>query len=257
MSLETVQLRRISDIREKLRGIGEKTEAIHVRIYGDPGIGKTRLVLEATRKEDLLPLVVYCDSASKFKDSDLMYEILKEDNQFSVILIVDECNADDRAYIWDKLKYLGHRIKFVSIYNEHDDTAGNISYFDAPPMEQKEISVIIQGYDVPKERADRWAEFCSGSPRVAHVIGWNLVHNPEDLLKPPDTVDIWNRYVVGGDDPNSQQVQQRRTVLSYLALFKRFGSGPAVIVEAQSIAKLIAQTEPQITWADFNKLSET
>ena len=66
------QLRRISDIREKLRGIGEKTEAIHVRIYGDPGIGKTRLVLEATRKEDLLPLVVYCDSASKFKDSDLM-----------------------------------------------------------------------------------------------------------------------------------------------------------------------------------------
>ena len=43
-------------------------------------------------------------------------------------------------------------------------------------------------------------------------------------------------------------------MLSYLALFKRFGSGPTVIVEAQSIAKLIAQTEPQITWGRFQQI---
>ena len=64
-------------------------------------------------------------------------------------------------------------------------------------MEQKEISVIIQGYDVPKERADRWAGFAAIYCELAHVIGWNLVHNPEDLLKPTDTVDIWNRLHSG------------------------------------------------------------
>jgi hypothetical protein len=221
---------RLVNIQEELRRIDE--EAIHIRIYGDPGIGKTRLVLEATREEDLQPLIVY-SSAAGFRDSELMNEILKGDNLFSVILVLDECDKEARAYIWDKLKSRGSRIKLISIYNESDETTGNIRYFETPPLEDEQISNIIQTYGVPKERAEKWAELCSGSPRVAHVIGLNLINNPEDLLKPPDTVNIWDRYIVGGDVPSSQQVEQRRTVLRHLALFKRFGVGSSIIKEAQ------------------------
>lgn len=241
---------RFSNIQKELRG---NDEAVHVRIYGDPGIGKTRLVLEATREEDLQPFVIYC-SAANFRDSELMNEILKEDNQFSVILVLDECDRDDRAYIWDKLKYRGPRIKVVSIYSEHDDTTGNISYFDTPPLDDARVSSIIQEYGVSKERADRWAELCSGSPRVAHVIGWNLRNNPDDLLKPPDTVNIWERYIVGGDDPNSEQVQQRRVVLRHLALFKRFGFGTSVATEAQAVAGLVQQSDLLITRGRFQEI---
>ena len=248
------QQKRIRDILDKLRTSEPGTEATHIRIYGDAGIGKTRLVLEATREDDLRPLVVYCQSASQFKNSDLMNEILREDNPFVTILVVDECNRDDRAYIWDKLKYRGSRIKLVSIFNEYDETTGKISYLKAPPLEEAQVSSIIQEYNVPKERSEKWAELCSGSPRVAHVIGWNLMNNPEDLLKPPDTVNIWDRYIVGGDDPNSQQVQQRRTVLRYLALFKRFGIGPPTVAEAQFIASLIIENDPQITWGKFQEI---
>ncbi len=241
----------ISNMQNELRKNGE---AVHIRVWGDAGIGKTRLVLEATRADDLRSLVVYCDAASKFRDSNLLDEILRDDNQFSVILVIDECDTASRSSIWNKLKYRGPRIKLVSIYNEYDDTAGNINYFDTPPLDKEEVSSIIQGYAIPKDQADRWQELCGGSPRVAHVIGWNLKNNPENLLKPPDTANVWDRYVADGDDPNSLKVEQRRLVLRHIALFKRFGYGRLFVTEAQAIAEIVKQTDPQITWLKFQEI---
>jgi hypothetical protein len=241
----------VTTVRTELNRTGE---AVHVRVTGEPGIGKTRAVLEATGAENLVPLVVYCDSAAKFRDSELMHELLKEDNHFFVILIVDECDADARSYMWNKLKNLGARIKFISIYNEPDETSGNTVYIDAPALGKEEIIAILQEYGVPADRVERWVEFCSGSPRVAHVIGANLKSNPEDVLKSPDTVDVWARYIVGRDNPRSEPVRQRRIVLEHLALFKRFGFGPRVSAEARAIATHIREAEPAITFSRFEEI---
>ena len=90
--------------------------------------------------------------------------------------------------------------------------------------------------------------------RVAHVIGANLKSNPEDVLKSPDTVDVWARYIVGRDNARSEPVRQRRIVLEHLALFKRFGFGPRVSAEAKAIAALIREAEPTITFSRFEEL---
>lgn len=237
----------ISKLRIELR---RNEEPMHVRVWGEAGIGKTRLVLEATDTDDLRPSVVYC-AASLFRDSNLMTEILRD--EFHAILILDECDPDTRAYIWNKFQYHSPRIKVVSIYNEKDDSSG-ISYFDVPPLEEAQISGIIQGYGIPKDQADRWARECSGSPRVAHVFGWNLINNPEDMLKPSGAVDIWERYIVGPDDPGSQEVRQRRLVLQHIALFKRFGYGRPVANEARAVAELIQKANLQITWPRFQEI---
>ena len=241
----------ISNLQNELRNANEAT---HIRAWGEPGIGKTRLILEATRVDDLKPLVIYSDAASKFRDSDLMNEILRDDNQFFVILVIDECDPDARSYIWNKLKYCGPRIKVISIYNEYDETAGNIRYLNASPLDREQVSQIIQHYEIPKDQAGRWEDICGGSPRVAHVIGWNLKNNPEDLLRSPDTVNVWDRYIVGADNPSSPIVEQRRLVLRYLALFKRFGYGKAVSVESQAIALKVEQANPQITGLKFHEI---
>lgn len=238
----------IASIQNALRKDAETT---HIRVLGEPGIGKTRLILEATREEDLKPLVIYCDSAYKFRDSDLINEILKEDNQFSSILVIDECDPDSKYYIWNKLKHCGPRLKLISIYNDYDDTTGTINYLNAPPLDKEQLIDIIHSYGVPKDQAVRWIEFCSGSPRVAHVIGENLKYNPEDLLRPPETSNVWDRYIVGRDDPGSRSTQQRRLVLRHIALFKRFGIGGSAINEAQAIAKIVELSDPQITWQRF------
>ena len=245
-----VQSRVISGLQSELR---RNDKTVHVRVWGEPGIGKTKLVLEAVRAEDLQPQVVYYDSASQFRDSELMYEMLKEDNQFSVILVLDECDPDSRSYIWNRLKHCGPRIKIVSIYNEYDPTTGDISYFDIPPLTEESISKIIQGYSIEKYQADRHSEYCGGSPRVAHVVGKNLRENPEDIFRPLDTViNVWERYIIGSDNRSDPKVEQRRLVLYYISLFKRFGWKKPYIKEAAAISELVRRHENQITQQVFD-----
>lgn len=241
----------ISEIQETLR---QHSNTVHLRVLGEPGIGKTKLVLETTKEEDLAPLVIYC-TASQFRDSILMNEILRDDNGFSAILIIDECNLDSRSYIWNKLKHRGPRIKLITIYSDYEEKSGDISYYDAPSLDNEQICSIVQNYiSVSDADADRWAELCSGSPRVAHVIGENLRSHPEDLLKPPGTVDIWERYIVAGDDSNSEQTEQRRLVLQHLALFKRFGYERSVASEAQAIANKVKMADNGITEYKFRSI---
>jgi hypothetical protein len=182
---------------------------VHIHVSGEPGIGKTRLVLEATSIETSSPFVIDCDAASKFKDSELMNELMRTDKQFSSILVIDECDFNDRAYIWNMLKNSRSGIRLISIYNELVPVHGTTQYLDAPPLDDAHVQKILQTYGVPQDEASRWLEFCSGSPRVAHVIGSNLKNNPEDLLASPDTVDVWGRYIAGRDDQNSAPVTGR------------------------------------------------
>jgi len=241
----------VDAVRKELR---RTDEAVHVRVTGEPGMGKTRAVLEATAAEDLSPLVIYCDSAAKFRDSALMNECLREDNVFTVVAVVDECDAEARSYIWNKFKNLGPRIKLITIYNEPDESHGTTVYIDSPPLGKDEVIEIFKEYGVPTGRVDRWVDVCSGSPRVAHVIGANLRRNPEDVLRSPDTVDVWGRYIVGGDDAGGEAVRQRRVVLEHLALFKRFGFGQRVSAEARAIAAIVKEAESVITVARFESI---
>lgn len=244
----------IAKIQSELR---QTADTVHVRVWGEPGIGKTRLVLEATRADDLAPLVVYC-TAAQFRDSELMREILVEGSHFCVIVVIDECDPDGRSYIWNKLKHRGPRIKVVTIYNDHEEEASGITYAYTEPLDEEQIRDIIQqSAPISNVEADRWVELCSGSPRVAHVISENLRSHPEDVLKPPGEVNIWELYVAGSDNSASQEVEQRRLVLQHLALFKRFGFERSGEDEAKAIAKKVEMEDPQITYARFQRIVDT
>jgi hypothetical protein len=244
------QIELIANLRVALR---KSENAVHVHIRGEAGNGKTRLVLEATRHQDLQPLVLYTSTPAEILNSEFMATLTREDNYFAVILVVDECGAEYRTQIWNRLKSRGQRVKLITIFNEHEDASG-VSFFDAPLLERENIIQIIESYDIAKDQAERFASFCSGSPRVAHVVGVNLKKNPEDLLKSPDTANIWERFVIGIDDRNSSIVSDRLTVLRHIALFKRFGYGDPVAAEARSISAMIEKGYPHITWPRFQEI---
>jgi len=246
------QRRAIETIRTELR---RNDQPVHIHVPGEAGIGKTRLVLEATSADDLHPLVLYFDGPRQLLDSDVMTQLVRDGNDRAAILVVDECDFPNRARIWDALRPQSPRIKLVSIYNEFEHRA-DTAVVDAPPLDAAQTEAIIQEHGVPANDARRWAQLCDGSPRVAHVIGENLRLHPEDLLREPDTAVIWDRYVAGYDDPASDSVRQRRTVLQHVALFRRFGYRGPVAGEGRTIAGFITLADPQITQYRFEEIIE-
>ena len=241
----------IAKIRRKLR---TNKETIHLRILGESGSGKTKLVDKATRVKDLFPLVVYCE-ASQFRDSELMNQILRDDNHFDVILVIDECDSRNRSYIWDRLKNRGPRIKLITISNDYEERTSDLTPDIMPLLEEEQIcKILIQDYQIPKVDVHRWAEFCSGLPGVAHMIGANLKTNQENLLVPLSTANFWERCIVGGDDSTNQDVADRWPVLRYIALFKQFGFKGNISDEFSAISEIVKNAFPLITRQRLKKI---
>jgi hypothetical protein len=241
------QMTLMESIRAAMR---QESDSSHIVVQGEAGAGKTRLVLETTRPDDLRPYVIYIDKPESLLSSDMLDYITWKNEHARVILVVDECDSQKRAEIWNRLKTFASRIKFISIYNEIE-VYTQIPRFEAILLAEEQIMAILMEYRLTSDQARRWAEYCGGSPRVAHVVGANLRNNPEDILRVPGTVDIWNRYIVGSDGPHSELVSKRRLVLVHLALFKRFGVRKPFQNEAKAILCFIQRVQPHFSQADF------
>lgn len=242
---------KIESIRQILR---DTDQARHIRIIGEAGVGKTRTILEATKAEDIAPSVIYT-RASDFIRSDLLSYIWRDDNRFLVIGVVDECNQQQGIELWNLLKNRGSRIKLITIYNETETREYGTDYPTIPELSVEEIKGIILNYRIPRDQVDRWAELAGSSPRFAHMIGTNLSSFPDDILRPVEG--IYDRVIAGYEDPNSEEVRQRKRALRYIALFKRFGYTRPVEEEARAIAKILEKADRNITLTRFQEIVET
>jgi len=240
----------IKTIRESLVN---DSDAIHLNVHGETGVGKTRLIFESTKVPFLEPLVVYVSNPKNFKDSYLMSDILR-DETYPVILIIDECQFDDRLYIWEKLKNLGSRIKLITIYNEYDRTQGTTKQIEVPILDDEHISKIIQMYYDDPIIANQLASLCGGIPRYAHVVGLDAKNNPNEMLRGiSDTGNMFARHLNYGDDPASNWVKQRKRILLTIALFKKFGFGNNFKDEMNAVHKLIFKLDNSITLGIFQE----
>ena len=243
----------IEDLHAALRD--DSQGSIHVRLIGEPGIGKTRLVLEALRIDDLSSLVLYADRGTKV-DGAVTSAIYSAKNA-RILLVVDECGPDARSELVRKFATLGPTFKVISIYQDMDeaDSASEYRLLNMPALPPAEIEAILETYGVDPARATRWAILCEGSPRVAHVIGQNLREHPDDPLKSDGTAQIWVRFLAADVDRNSEDYRKRHLVLSSLALFKKFGWGPAVRAAAHEVYDLIvSKLDAGISKAQFDAI---
>lgn len=237
------------EIRDLMRG----DEIQHVRVVGEPGIGKTRLVLEALRsEEDLAARCLYVPQAGAFQDSKLFNELLKVDREYWVLLVIDECDESDRASIWRTLKGR-QRLKLITIDHGPEESADDVMrVLRFPALEQAQIEAILSGYVGHSGDLFNWAAWCDGSARVAHAVGENLKRNPDDFLKPPATVPIWDRFVLGYKERESAEAERLRVVMRHIALFQKFGFKKPVAEEGEFVAAMAAKVDPAITPGRFS-----
>jgi hypothetical protein len=245
----------IGGLRAALRD--DSQGSIHVRVIGEPGIGKTRLILETLRADDLRPLVLYADKGTKVDGS--VISAIYHAKHARVILVVDECGPEARSDLVRNFAALGPTLKVVSIYQDRDEADGASEYrlFNMPPLPAAEIEAILKAYGVDPASTVGWAGLCEGSPRVAHVIGQNLREHPNDPLKSDGTSQIWVRFLAGGVGSDTEDYRRRHLVLSSLALFKKFGWGPPVRAEAHEVFDLIvSKLDTGISKAQFGAIIE-
>ena len=250
------QIKFIDDIRRELR---MDDRPIHIRVIGEPGVGKTRLVLEATSVDDLQHCTIYVEDPTKLEKMSFMDQISRIDDESNVILVVDECSYDDQAAIWNRLQDKSPSIKLITIFNEPDQSSGTTAIMSVPGLGNEEIGKIIKWYGIADSEASKWVGWCGQSPRAAHILGQNLKENPEDILRSPDTIPVWNRYIAGRTRLDSTEFSNRLTILLWLSLFKKFGFGSSFAKEADQIAKIVENRMriPSGTfYATVNKLKQ-
>ena len=226
----------------------------HLRVIGEPGIGKSRLVLEAVSADILAPAVIYLANGDDFQKSALFNEILRPDRQYVVTLVIDDCAERDRASIWRTLKgKVGIRLITID-HGPEESSDSSMKVFQCPPLEKDQVVEIIASYIGERNENLNWAEWCDGSPRVAHAVGDNLQRNPDDILKPPATVPIWDRFILGHHKRDERAAEEHILTLRYIALFRRFGFEPPVDEEARFISSIIQDANPSITWQRFQAI---
>ncbi|MYB34224.1 MAG: hypothetical protein F4X92_03700, partial [Gammaproteobacteria bacterium] len=242
------------ELIKEIRAALHENVVQHIRVIGEPGIGKTRLVLEAVSIDGIAPSVVYVPRGEEFQKSKLFKELLKPDRYYSVILVIDDCDDDDRTSIWSALKGRSG-IKLITIDHGPDETYDSaMRTYHCPRLTDEQIKKILFGYLQQNADLHNWAAWCSGSPRVAHLVGENLRSNPDHVLKSPADVPIWDRFIIGHKAINSRAAEQHRTVLRHIALFHRFGFESPVSEEGEFICSLVKEVDPTMTWRRFQEI---
>ena len=244
------QAQMIAHIRAGLQG-----ETKHIRVLGEPGLGKTRIVLESIKDENIAPYVLYVQHGSQFGQTLLFRQLLKAGYDKPLVLVIDELSESDLSDIWRHLKPRCGSLKIVSLDHGRDETHDEeIDRLTAPRLPDETIKKILVSRAGESRELDRWVAICEGSPRVAQAVANNLRANPGDLLKPPSTIPIWARFLHGYGSQDEGSARQVDCVTQHLALFSRFGYEAPVGDEAVYIAELIQEIDPTIGWARFQEI---
>lgn len=227
----------------------------HIRVHGEPGLGKTRMVLEALRAPHIAPSVLYLCHGSKFGQTALFRQLLRTGWTKPLVLVLDDLSESEMSDVWRHLKTRCGAMKLITLDHGHDEGRDDeILRLEAPRLPDETIRSILADRVGESKGLDRWVAICEGSPRVAHAVAENLLANPTDLLRSPVTVPLWFRFLHGygiQDDAASRQID---CVAHHLALFSRFGFEDPVSDEATYIAQLIYKVDSTIGWARFQEI---
>lgn len=227
----------LAAIREQVESLG----AVEVRVQGESGIGKTRLVLEALRKPELSPLVAYVHD-SQALDGELLTHLI--DGKRSAVLVVDECPAERHVKLVERLP-TDPGIKLVTIGDAGlAASRGAVLRVGAFPGETTE-EFLKRNFAALSREARRFvADHSRGNPRWTIVLAERVAKTPgaqaAQLIARNDIEQFVANLLPEGRDFFCSAV---------LALFERVGWDGGLRYQAELLADFAGVTMDELSSA--------
>jgi hypothetical protein len=216
---------RLPQFRHDLRTLITRPRGV-ARVLGPPGVGKSRLTLEAFGRDDaeevsglaLSTLVLYAveSDAGTIAIKSVVQNLA--DAGVRAVIVVDRCDAETHRDLDGIAKRLGSRLSLVTI--DHELPSGN----PAPgtlivhTAEKEVIEGIVRNVAaaLPGDEQQRLVHFSTGFPQAARLIAQAWL-NEESLASATDDVLI-DRVLFGRRPYDKEQLRKAGMLLSAFGL---------------------------------------
>ncbi len=151
----------------------------HLHVYGRPGVGKTRFVLETCRGASWAKSVLYLPQLEDAQVGALLEAAARAPGT-SLVLVVDEVPADQVRYLSSAAQRAGGRVRVVSIGHDGSPDHEAVAQVEVAPLDRQTMQKIVAAWhpNMPFEQTDYVANFADGYVRVARLAARAVAENP-------------------------------------------------------------------------------
>lgn len=232
-----VMKEKVDEIREAVK----EPQKI-LRVIGLPGLGKSRLVLQAlSEPAELRNRVVYIDASKKNED---LADLIRQHRQRKdrTLFVVDNCELSLHQHLRREITHRESTLSLITIdFDPSEKTGGSdpvICLTECSDSLIRDMLTQVFGSTLTESDLDIVVKFSQGYPLIAALIAKDRKDKKIDAGSLNDDV-LLDRLLWG----RQQKTEEAFNVISSCALFRRLGYSDTEEEERKLVAKLFAEVD--------------
>lgn len=217
-----------------LRDAARKKQSV-VRLCGLPGIGKSRLVIEAFAADEFRRIAGYVDTSV---GGDVVANQLSawSQNNIDGLLVVDNCSPQLHCMLSRMARHSDSKLTLITLYSDPYEAQKGEEYIELQPLDKKTTERIIDTKfpELPRMDLARIVDFAEGFPQMAVLLCEADLRN-EGALSRITPKELVNRLLF----PDGKVDEKALMVISVCSLFNQFAFDDGLAGETSLIAKVL------------------
>ena len=161
------------------KGLDFETGSIlHLHIYGQPGVGKTRFALELCREAPWSASVIYIPQATDHRVQELI-DSAAYDPGVRLVVVVDEVQSEQLRTLRESIERGNGRLRLITIGHCPTPDTARIPALELPPMDNEMARMVVKGWypAMPYEHVEFVIRFADGFIRLAQLAADAVARN--------------------------------------------------------------------------------
>ncbi|HEX4422947.1 MAG TPA: hypothetical protein VH165_33755 [Kofleriaceae bacterium] len=183
----------------------------HLHVFGKPGIGKTRFVLEACHNATWSQSVLYVPQWAEADIGNLLAAVDRSGNN-RLVLVVDEVPPEQVGSLAFHASSRPEHMRVISIGHHAPPDDATTEHLEVHRLDDEAMSILIGAShpDMPAEHVDYVVAFADGYTRLARMAAKAVDEEPDlqttDLFSPGGNIAQLMNRMIGSHDRGSLHV---------------------------------------------------